>query len=87
MGIDCGSGGRMGRGGQRGKNWDICNKITKNRKKLTNFTPINAIKKPDRLIFLLTCIIKLGNRFNSGSTLLFVIAKHSSTFLLSLPLC
>ena len=32
VGIDCGSGGgggaKVGGGGQRGKNWDNCNRIT-----------------------------------------------------------
>ena len=30
VGIDCGSGGGMGRIGQRGKYWDSCNRIIKN---------------------------------------------------------
>ena len=28
VGIDCGSGKGMGRGGQKGENWDHCNRIT-----------------------------------------------------------
>ena len=36
VGLDCGSGGHvvaLGGGGQRGENWDNCNRIKKNKKK------------------------------------------------------
>ena len=30
VGIDCGSGGELDTGRQKGKNWDKCNRINKN---------------------------------------------------------
>ena len=57
MGIDCGSGGGMGGGGQREKNWNNYNRITirnlKQKKKILFFPPFKA----ERAFLFMDCFL------------------------------